>query len=63
MVALTFPVLLTVLGGAGAFWLFAVLGLVAWFFVWFLVPKTKGRSLEEIEADMRGTSVAASRVS
>jgi sugar porter (SP) family MFS transporter len=62
IVALTFPVLLAALGGAGAFWLFAALGIVAWFFVWFLVPETKGRSLEEIEADMRGTTVAASRV-
>jgi sugar porter (SP) family MFS transporter len=63
IVALTFPVLLAALGGAGAFWLFAVLGIVAWFFVWFLVPETKGRSLEEIEADMRGTTVSTSRVS
>ena len=63
LVALTFPVLLATLGGAGAFWLFAVLGIVAWLFVWFLVPETKGRSLEEIEADMRGTTVAASRAS
>jgi hypothetical protein len=41
--------------------LFAVLGIVAWLFVWLLVPETKGRSLEEIEANMRGTTVAASR--
>jgi sugar porter (SP) family MFS transporter len=61
LVALTFPVLLATLGGAGAFWLFAVLGIAAWLFVWFLVPETKGRTLEEIEADMRGTTVAASR--
>jgi len=63
IVALTFPVLLAALGGAGAFWLFAALGIVAWCFVWFLVPETKGRSLEEIEADMRGTTVSTSRVS
>ena len=63
LVALTFPVLLATLGGAGAFWLFAVLGIAAWLFVWFLVPETKGRTLEEIEADMRGTTVAASRAS
>ena len=62
IVALTFPVLLAALGGAGAFWLFAALGIVAWFFVWFLVPETKGRSLEEIEAAMRGTTVSTSRV-
>ena len=62
LVALTFPILLAALGGAGAFWLFAVLGIVAWFFVWFLVPETKGRSLEEIEADMRGTAVSSAGV-
>ena len=55
-VALTFPVLLATLGGGGSFWLFAVLGIVAWFFVYFLVPETKGRSLEEIEASFRGAA-------
>jgi sugar porter (SP) family MFS transporter len=61
LVALSFPVLLATLGGAGSFWLFAVLGIVAWFFVYFWVPETKGRSLEEIEASFRGTSIASSR--
>ena len=60
LVALTFPVLLATLGGAGSFWLFAVLGVVAWFFVYFRVPETKGRSLEEIEASFRGTTVGTS---
>ncbi len=62
LVALTFPVLLATLGGAGSFWLFAVLGIVAWFFVYFRVPETKGRSLEQIEASFRGTTVSTSRV-
>ena len=62
IVALLFPVLLAALGGAGAFWLFAVIGVVAWLFVFFMVPETKGRSLEEIEADLRGAVVPASRV-
>ena len=62
IVALTFPVLLAALGGAGAFWLFAAIGVVAWLFVFFMVPETKGRSLEEIEADLRGAVVPASRV-
>jgi sugar porter (SP) family MFS transporter len=61
LVALTFPVLLATLGGAGSFWLFAALGIVAWFFVYFRVPETKGRTLEEIEADFRGVQVAPSR--
>jgi sugar porter (SP) family MFS transporter len=60
LVALTFPVLLAAFGGAGSFWLFAGLGIVAWFFVYFRVPETKGRSLEEIEASFRGTTVGSS---
>ena len=39
------------------------LGIVAWFFVYFRVPETKGRSLEEIKASFRGMSVASSSVS
>ena len=60
LVALTFPVLLATFGGAGSFWLFAGVGIVAWFFVYFRVPETKGRSLEEIEASFRGTTVGSS---
>ena len=62
LVALTFPVLLATFGGAGSFWLFAVLGIVAWFFVYFWVPETKGKTLEEIEAEFRGVQVTGSRV-
>ena len=61
IVALTFPVLLATFGGAGSFWLFAAIGIVAWIFVYFMVPETKGRTLEEIEADLRSTGVKASR--
>jgi SP family galactose:H+ symporter-like MFS transporter len=63
LVALTFPVLLATLGGAGSFWLFAVLGIVAWIFVYFRVPETKNRTLEEIEASFRGATVTTSRSS
>ena len=62
LVALMFPVLLAALGGATLFWLFAVLGIVAWVFIYFRVPETKGRSLEEIEASFRGTAVSTGRV-
>ena len=62
LVALMFPVLLAALGGATLFWLFAVIGIVAWVFIYFRVPETKNRSLEEIEASFRGTQVSTSRV-
>ena len=62
IVTLMFPVLLAALGGATLFWVFAVLGVVAWIFVYFRVPETKGRSLEEIEASFRGTQISTSRV-
>lgn len=61
LVALSFPIILAGFGGAGAFWLFAVLGIVAWVFVYLKVPETKGRTLEQIEAGFRGVEVAGSR--
>lgn len=53
IVGATFLSLINMLGQSGTFWLFAAMGLVSWFFVWFLVPETKGRTLEQIEAHWR----------
>ncbi len=50
IVALTFLSLLHSLGRSSTFWLYAVVGIVAWIFVYRLVPETKGRTLEEIDA-------------
>ena len=50
IVALTFLSLLHSLGRSATFWLYAVIGIVAWFFVYRLVPETKGRTLEQIDA-------------
>lgn len=50
LVALTFLTFIQMAGRAPTFWLYAVVGIGAWFFAWFFVPETKGKSLEEIEA-------------
>lgn len=53
LVALTFLSLLRALGGPQTFWLYALVGVAAWIFVLRLVPETKGKTLEQIEADWR----------
>ncbi|MEZ5789000.1 MAG: sugar porter family MFS transporter [Xanthobacteraceae bacterium] len=50
VVALTFLTLVDAIGTSVTFWLYAVLTGVALVFTWTLVPETKGRTLEEIEA-------------
>jgi sugar porter (SP) family MFS transporter len=53
VVSLTFLTLLQVIGATRTFWLYALLALAAWIFSYALVPETKGRTLEEIEAAWR----------
>ena len=48
--ALTFPILVATTGKATPFLVYALLGVAALVFVYRLVPETKGRSLEEIQA-------------
>jgi MFS transporter, SP family, galactose:H+ symporter len=52
-VAMTFLTLVTVLGLAETFWLYGVIAVVAWVFIYRLVPETKGKSLEQIEEHWR----------
>ena len=49
VVSLTFLTLLQLLGPSWTFWLYGLLSLGAWVFSYYLVPETKGRTLEEIE--------------
>ena len=53
VVALTFPPLLEALGVGGLFLIYTFICFGAILFVWFLVPETKGKSLEQIEQDLR----------
>jgi hypothetical protein len=53
LVALTFLTMIDVLGRPGGFWLYAGVGVIAWLFIYRLVPETRGRSLEQIEEHWR----------
>jgi predicted MFS family arabinose efflux permease len=41
------------MGKAATFWLYGAVTIGAWLFAFFLVPETKGKTLEQIEAYMR----------
>ena len=55
IVSLFFPILLSAIGTAWVFVIFAVIGVFAFLFVLKYVPETKGRSLEDIEKDLRAS--------
>ncbi|APW98507.1 MFS transporter [Halobiforma lacisalsi AJ5] len=59
LVSLSFLGLVDAIGQAWTFWLFGGLCLAALAFSYTLVPETKGRSLEEIEEDLRDQAIAA----
>jgi sugar porter (SP) family MFS transporter len=59
VVSLTFLTLLQALGTSGSFWLYAGLCAVTVVFAARFIPETRGRSLEEIEADLHQRAGAA----
>jgi MFS transporter, SP family, galactose:H+ symporter len=50
IVSLTFLLLIDAVGRTGAFWLYGTIGIVTLAFCWKLVPETKGKHLEDIQA-------------
>jgi SP family galactose:H+ symporter-like MFS transporter len=52
LVSLTFLTLVLALGPARTFWLYGLLAIASWIFSYYLVPETKGRTLEEIEQSL-----------
>lgn len=53
VVSLTFLTLVELIGRSRTFWLYTLLAIAAWFFSYYLVPETKGRTLEQIEHSFR----------
>ena len=49
IVALTFLSIVDYMGASGAFWLYAIFGIITLWFIWKYIPETKGKELEEIE--------------
>ncbi|MCL5028193.1 MAG: sugar porter family MFS transporter [Bacteroidetes bacterium] len=49
IIGLVFPLALTNFGGGNVFMFFAVMMIPFFFFVWKMMPETKGKSLEELE--------------
>ncbi|EMA52169.1 sugar porter family MFS transporter [Halococcus thailandensis] len=60
LVALTFLPLIDRLGEGLSFWLLGGFCLIAFVFIYARVPETMGRSLEEIEADLRESAIVGS---
>jgi predicted MFS family arabinose efflux permease len=48
----TFPVLKDSLGVDGTFWLYAGICALGYVFIHFMLPETKGKTLEEIEKEL-----------
>ncbi len=57
LVSMTFLTLVELIGQSWTFWLYGVLAIASLMFCYYLVPETKGRSLEEIEASWRSGAV------
>jgi sugar porter (SP) family MFS transporter len=48
----TFPILNKKLGPAGTFWLYAVICVLGLIFIFFKLPETKGKTLEQLEREL-----------
>ncbi len=60
IVAQSFPILIAALGNTPVFWGLGVICILSMVFIYFIVPETKGRSLEQIEEDLRQGVAATS---
>jgi len=52
LLTLTFPFLNKAFGAAGTFWIYGIICLVGFLYIYYKLPETKGKSLEEIENEL-----------
>jgi sugar porter (SP) family MFS transporter len=52
LLTFTFPILNRILGSAGTFWLYGAICVAGFIFVFFKLPETKGKTLEQIEREL-----------
>lgn len=48
VVSFTFLSAVNTFGPSAVFWTYAVIGVIAFGFIWYRVPETKGKTLEEL---------------
>lgn len=53
LVIILFPICVTHIGPAATFWMFSGIALLAFLFI-FIVPETKGKTLDEIQIELQG---------
>ena len=53
VVSLSFPILAKSVGGGNSFMFFAAMMVLQFFYVWKFIPETKGKSLEQIQKELR----------
>lgn len=61
MITKTFTDLNSLLGAGQTFWLFSGLSILGTVFVFFVVPETKGKSLNDIQKMLAGEKVNDSK--
>ena len=59
LLAFSFPMLNKDLGSAGTFWSYAGICLLGFLFVYWRVPETQGKTLEQIERDLTARPAGA----
>jgi SP family sugar porter-like MFS transporter len=53
LLVLTFPLLNQAFGPSGTFWIYGIICIAGFVYIYRVLPETKGKSLEEIEQQLK----------